>query len=133
MYATDRAIDDITNPKRYYGGRRGVMSYGTCRVAIKPSRSKSAFAGEGVVAEEEVQASENKHALAVERMSLDAFLQTMSDRINKSPDSSALVYTHGYARKFKSAAKTLATLVYEMGYQGTPVLYSWPSNGSAAA
>ncbi len=129
MYATDRRIDDITKPEKYFGGYRGEMSYGVCKVAIKTDKVKTEFAGGNKL--NEIKASKHKKLLSIESMDQGDFLKKLSVRINSSSDKSAVVYVHGYARKFKKAAVNLAGLVFEINYQGVPVLYSWPSSGKA--
>ena len=134
MYATDRNVADESDIKTFYGEERGELNYGLARVAIRIDKSKSPFADYSIW-DLRLEGSSKKTAELVRIDSLDReeFLKTVSKRINAAADKSALVYTHGYARKFERAARTTAKLAYELRYQGLPVLYSWPSKGSTGA
>ena len=133
FYATDRDIEDESEPGQYYGGNRGAMSYGIGRVAINTDKSFTEYADAGYWGASEFETGKSAQLAKVEAMTLEQFLERISERAGTSPDKSAMVYTHGYARRFEQAAGILASVVYKIGYLGVPVLYSWPSNGSAAA
>jgi esterase/lipase superfamily enzyme len=45
---------------------------------------------------------------------------------------SALVFVHGYNVSFEDALVRVAQLVADMGFDGVPVLFTWPSQGSLA-
>jgi esterase/lipase superfamily enzyme len=134
MYGTDRNVTGESEVKSFYGEERGEMNYGMARVAIRIDKSKSPFADYSIW-DLRLKGSTSKSAELVHIVPLtrEHFLSSVSERIRVSSDKSALVYTHGYARKFERGAQTMAKLVYELRYQGIPVLYSWPSKGSAGA
>jgi esterase/lipase superfamily enzyme len=46
-----------------------------------------------------------------------------------APRNEALVFVHGYNVAFEDAARRTAQLVHDLGYQGVPAFYSWPSVG----
>jgi esterase/lipase superfamily enzyme len=41
----------------------------------------------------------------------------------------ALLFIHGYRTTFEDAARRTGQLAYDLGFQGAPVFYSWPSQG----
>lgn len=45
----------------------------------------------------------------------------------------ALVFTHGYSTRFDSSVVRFAQIVEDTGFQGVPILFSWPSRGLTAA
>ena len=50
------------------------------------------------------------------------------------PDSKALfVFIHGFNVQFEDGARRTAQLAYDLGFQGPPILYSWPSAGRLKA
>jgi esterase/lipase superfamily enzyme len=134
MYATDRNVTGDSNILTFYGEERGELNYGTAQVAIRIDKSVSPFADYSIW-NLRLKGSTSKRAQLVRIVPLNnkSFLNTLSNRIQKSADKSALVYTHGYARNFEHSARITATLAYELRYQGIPVLYSWPSKGSPSA
>lgn len=45
----------------------------------------------------------------------------------------AVVYVHGYANTFETAARRAAKLAYDLRVEGAPILYSWASRGDVAS
>ena len=45
---------------------------------------------------------------------------------------SAFVFVHGYNVTFEDAARRTAQMAYDLGFDGAPVFYSWPSQGETA-
>lgn len=134
FYATDRNLTGEKDPKLFYGVERGEMNYGTCRVAINIKHSKSEFADYSIWNTGfDSQPDKRGELREVIRLEKNDFLKQFSNRVSDSKDKSALVYIHGYHRTFEIAAKTMATLVYEIKYQGTPILFSWPSRHELSA
>lgn len=134
MYATDRNVTGNTDVMTFYGEERGQLNFGVAQVAIRIDKSVSPFADYSIWNLRFKGGTSKKAELVrIEPLNNENFLSSLSNRIQKSADKSALVYTHGYSRKFARAAKTTAMLAYELRYQGIPVLYSWPSKGSPSA
>lgn len=134
FYATDRKITGKQEAKFFYGNERGEISYGKCLVAINIKKNKSEFADYSIwTTGYENKPGKRGELRKVTKLEKDKFLKDFSNRINASKDKSALVYIHGYYRTFDIAAKSLATLVYEIKYQGTPIIFSWPSRYELAA
>ena len=133
FFATDRAHTDSSDPSKAFGGERGSISYGRGVVAIPIERSLSPFADHSV---RNVSYRTITTPGAVLRslypMAEEPFFGDLSQRARSRPDKSVLVYIHGYSRRFATSLKNAATVAYELGYQGTPIVYSWPSKGSAA-
>ena len=134
LYATDRNLTGKQDAKSYYGVERGDMSYGFCEVAINVEKSKSEFADNSIwrVGFED-KPGKRGDLRNITKLDKNDFFRHFTDRINNSKDKSALVYIHGYYRTFEIAARTAATLTYEIKYQGIPVLYSWPSRHELSA
>lgn len=134
LYATDRNITGKAEAKKFYGNERGDMSYGNCVVAIDINKSKTEFADYSVWQ----LGFENKPDRYTELRKITPlgkteFFSEFNQRINSSNDESALIYIHGYYRTFEIAAQTIASLVYKINYQGTPVMFSWPSRYELSA
>lgn len=58
------------------------------------------------------------------------FLQRLRDDLARTRSRDILVFVHGYNSSFEEAAVRLAQLVADMGFDGTAVLFSWPSAGA---
>jgi len=57
------------------------------------------------------------------------FADQVSEMARKGEDFAghALIFVHGYNSSFEEATYRLAQIVYDMNFDGTPILYSWPS------
>lgn len=57
------------------------------------------------------------------------FLQQIDAAVSEKPHGahSALVFVHGYNTNMTEAVARLAQVVEDTGYEGVPVLFSWPS------
>ena len=134
FYATDRNMTGSQDPKYFYGIERGEMHYGICKVAINIQQSKSDFSDYSIWNLGYINQPDERGELQdVTRLEKSKFFKEFTTRINNSTDKTALVYIHGFYRTFEIAAKTAATLVYEINYQGIPVLFSWPSRHELSA
>lgn len=80
--------------------------------------------------------SENptKHFTILEVIRTDegGFTSKAIERVSTSNNfkNQAIIYVHGFNVPFNEAGYRLAQMVYDMGFDGLPLLYSWPSIGS---
>ena len=58
------------------------------------------------------------------------YFADLSIRIKKSDKNDAFIFVHGYNVTFEDAARRTAQMAYDLGFEGAPVFYSWPSQGS---
>lgn len=134
LYMTDRNIINTGQFETFYGIERGNVSYGLCTVAINPKENtKSSYANYKAWNAGNNILDEPAQIIQIDPLEETAFFNQLAKKINQGNDKSALLFIHGYARSFETAAIITATLTYEMNYQGTPILYSWPSRNNAAA
>jgi esterase/lipase superfamily enzyme len=63
----------------------------------------------------------------------DNFFSDLATDIRRSPTGAAFLFVHGYNVAFHDAARRTAQISYDLGFQGAPVFYSWPSQGSTPA
>ncbi len=134
LYATDRNIIGSGDQDISYGNRRGDLTFGVGTAAIDlPKNGISAHSLSNFRQRRDAVSYQSIEILQLDKLQEPVFLEHLSDRIEGGGDKSALLYIHGFGRAFERVAKTLAILAYGMDYEGTPVLYSWPSNGSAFA
>jgi esterase/lipase superfamily enzyme len=64
-------------------------------------------------------------------LSQDAFEQQVYRSLKDSYESDILLFIHGYNVTFTQALRRTAQLAYDLNFSGTPILYSWPSQGTA--
>lgn len=67
----------------------------------------------------------------VQRLDLAPVVAEVRREIQKRPASErdVLVFVHGYNTNFADAAYRFAQIVYDSGFKGIPVLFTWPSRG----
>jgi esterase/lipase superfamily enzyme len=53
-------------------------------------------------------------------------------QISQFPVDHALVFVHGFNTSFEEALYRTAQIVWDLKYQGVPVLFTWPSRGQVA-
>lgn len=71
----------------------------------------------------------------VQRLDLAPIVADVRREIMRRPASQrdVLVFVHGFNTNFADAAYRFAQIVYDSGFKGVPVLFSWPSRGQVLA
>ena len=59
------------------------------------------------------------------------FYRDMAGVVDRSGRKEAFVFVHGFNVSFQSAVYRTAQIAYDLGFDGAPILYSWPSPGTA--
>jgi esterase/lipase superfamily enzyme len=139
FYGTNRARTGETKPALFYGKARGDLQYGYLNVTI-PQIHKEA--------ELETQSRWSEYIFALTGESLrrryvlldqitplakDDFARALRQQVKESPSKDLFIFVHGFNNTFEDAARRAAQMVYDLDFDGTPILYSWPSQGSATA
>lgn len=114
-----------------FGHERSDVSYGTCDVSI-PRDHRMGEVERPSIWKLEFREDSDKHVvvLATIPQAKDAFFQQVSDRVNSSDGKRAFIFVHGYRVTFEEAAQRTAQISYDLGFEGAPVFYSWPSQGT---
>jgi esterase/lipase superfamily enzyme len=133
FYATDRKSNAAEAPGRRFGGERGEVQYGTAKVSI-PRNHKMGVLEAPSVWRFEFRADPEKHIvlLDVQPMDAGAYFLGIAAQVKRSARKSAFVFVHGYNVTFEDAARRTAQISYDLGFDGAPVFYSWPSQGEVA-
>ncbi|MEM7373159.1 MAG: alpha/beta hydrolase [Bacteroidota bacterium] len=142
FYATDRERTGKDEPEDIYGGGRsrrkdplqGPVEYGICEVSIPPNHKVGEIEAP-VWWKLEFTPNPEKHVvlLKVEASPKDAFFQKMRQTVESASRKEAFVFVHGYNVEFHEAAKRSGQMAFDMGFDGAPIMYSWPSRGSTPA
>ena len=59
------------------------------------------------------------------------FYRDVASVVGRSHRKEAFVFVHGFNVTFESAVYRTAQVAYDLGFDGAPILYSWPSLGTA--
>lgn len=133
FFATDRNFTGSSEPEKKFGTDRGDLSYGTCDVSI-PRDHRMGELESPSIWKLEFREDPEKHIVLLEASvkSREIFYSEIADKVKAFSKSSALLFVHGYNVTFEDAARRTAQLSYDLGFQGAPMFYSWPSQGSTA-
>lgn len=74
-----------------------------------------------------------RHFIVVkaQEQSYSEFYRDLSAVVGRSVRKEAFVFVHGFNVTFESAVYRTAQIAYDLGFDGAPILYSWPSLGTA--
>jgi len=116
--------------ERTYGNGRGELEVGTCEVSI-PKRHQLGQIERPSIFRGEVYEDPRRHVvlLTVNLESPDEFHAGLRVRLDRSQRKEAFVFVHGFNVTFESAARRTAQLAYDLGFDGPPIFFSWPSQG----
>jgi esterase/lipase superfamily enzyme len=137
FYGTNRASTGDVKPALYYGKARGDLQYGYLDVTIPQVHKKAELETQPRWTEVVLDASEARRRYVllekITPLAKDAFITALQLQVKASPSKDVFIFVHGFNNTFEDAARRAAQLTYDLDFDGTPLLYSWPSQGSATA
>ncbi|RYE39442.1 MAG: alpha/beta hydrolase [Hyphomicrobiales bacterium] len=132
FFGTDRGWDATTH--RPTADRAEALSFGTILVSVPPGHKHGNIERpwEFLGLRESEQTRLHFTVQDISKLSADAFAAQASRIANADGrfKGHALVFVHGYNSPFENAAFRLAQIVYDIDFDGVPILYSWPSKGA---
>ena len=139
FYGTNRAPSGETKPAAFYGKVRGELQYGFLDVTIPENHKEADLETQPRWVEYTFAATQSqmrtRYVLLDKVVPLprDAFVQQLKAQIGSAPSRDVFVFVHGFNNSFEDAARRTAQLAYDLDFDGTPLLYSWPSQASPTA
>ena len=120
-----------------YGSQRsasGGLELGTVIVSIPAQNHEIARIELPSLLKGEVFPDPTRHFAihGVHPVAREGYFDALRQAVEASPGREACVFVHGYNNTFAYAAMRLAQIVYDVGFEGAPILYSWPSKGAVA-
>jgi esterase/lipase superfamily enzyme len=139
FYGTNRARTGDLKPSQFYGKARGELEYGYLDVTIPRTHQEAQLETEPRWVEYTFLA--DPAALRAQYVLLDKvspletreFVRALHQQISESRFKDVFIFVHGFNNTFEDAARRTAQMAYDLDFDGTPMLYSWPSQGSATA
>jgi esterase/lipase superfamily enzyme len=139
FYGTNRAPTRESKPAQFYGGARGDLQYGSLDVTIPRIHQEAQLETQPRWVEYTFAA--DQAAMRAQYVLLDKvtplekseFVRQLHQQISESRFKDVFIFVHGYNNTFEDAARRTAQMAYDLDFDGTPMLYSWPSQGSASA
>ena len=136
FYATDRQRRSMgTAPARLYMTERrrdDALDVGVCDVSIPINHQHGVMERPSIMHLEFSGERRGKHVvlLRVVPTAEAGFFAALRKRVKADPSRELLVFVHGFNTSFAEAAERSAQIAYDLGFEGAPVFYSWPSRES---
>lgn len=134
FYATDRAAGERVGIVQQYEPRRGNgdLALGVAEVAVPDSHKFGELEGPPWWQFWSVP-DPNKHITVVLAGALQEhdFWNRVRGCVASSSERDILLLVHGYNVTFDQGLRRAAQVVKDLKFPGAPILYSWPSRGSA--
>ncbi|WP_310153293.1 alpha/beta hydrolase [Bosea sp. BE125] len=125
--ATTREAADL--PQYFNGERSAKLAFARLDITV-PHTHKT---GELELPDIGAAADPAKHFAVVDvnRLDLPPIVAEVKREIQRRPatERDVLVFVHGYNTNFADAAYRFAQIIYDSGFKGVPVLFTWPSRG----
>jgi len=137
-YATNRKRTGFVEPDKFYGGDRAdapYIDYGRCEISIPANHKRgvmeSPFLGLNFFSDDK------QHIVlkSITPLSPESFFSTINSKINPGSGKNRrgygdmVIFIHGFNVTFEEAAKRTAQIAFDYGFQGIPMMFSWPSDG----
>jgi esterase/lipase superfamily enzyme len=138
-YGTNRVQTAETKPALVYGNSRADLQYGYLDVTIPRSHQEAQLETQPRWVEltfsTDQAAMRSQYILLDKVMPLDKseFVRALHQQISESKFKDVFIFVHGFNNTFEDAARRTAQMAYDLDFDGTPMMYSWPSQGSATA
>jgi esterase/lipase superfamily enzyme len=139
FYGTNRAPTGEMKPAQYYGSARGDLQYGLLDVTIPRIHQEAQLETQPRWVEYTFAADQaamrTQYVLLDKVMPLEKseFVRQLQQQVSESRFKDIFIFVHGFNNTFEDAARRTAQMAYDLDFDGTPMLYSWPSQGSATA
>lgn len=134
FFATDRNLTGSEKPAEKFGTDRSTLTYGASDISI-PRDHRMGETETPSIWKLEFREDPAKHVVLLNAtiQSKDEFFAGLAERVHASKQASAFLFVHGYNVTFEDAARRTAQISYDLGFDGAPVFYSWPSQGKTPA
>lgn len=115
---------------RGYGSERGAVKYGYCDISLPPQHEFGEIERPSVF-RLELREREDRHVVIkrIEEQTSKLFFAALKERVQESSQRDMFVFVHGYNVTFDNAARRTAQMAHDLGFEGAPVFFSWPSQG----
>lgn len=135
-FATDRQRDLGKPAAQRFGNERSHnagLSYGHCEISI-PRDHRMGELESPSLWRLEFRLDPAKHVMLLDAEVEDqaTFFAGIAAQVKASATGSAFIFIHGYNVSFEDAARRTGQMAYDLGFDGAPVFYSWPSQGDVA-
>lgn len=133
FFATDRNRIGYT-PLSYGGEREPTKQLHLGRIDVSIPRDHQAGQVERPTIWTLYREDPDKHFVIIKasEQPYDEFYRQLGEIVGASVRKEAFVFVHGYNVAFEAAVYRTAQIAYDLGFDGAPILYSWPSMANPA-
>jgi esterase/lipase superfamily enzyme len=137
FYATNRAVKGIGRQSSDYSVDHADdnLSFGTCVVSI-PRDHRMGVLETASIWRLEFANDPRKHITlkTIVPQEREEFLRHVRVRMSqaKSKKKEILVFVHGFNTSFEDAVRRTGQLAYDLGFDGAPIAFTWPSRSISA-
>ena len=135
-FSAERSSSAGNGPGNGPGNRHdngAAISYGQCEISI-PRDHRMGELESPSLWRLEFRADPARHVMLLSAEVDDPahFFAALKEQIQASAGKDAFIFVHGYNVSFEDAARRTGQMAYDLGFDGAPVFYSWPSQGEVA-
>ncbi|TWT71333.1 alpha/beta hydrolase [Crateriforma conspicua] len=114
-----------------YTGQRGTLQHGVCEVTVPDTHRRGEVERPSLLRLEFAEDQE-KHVVLTQAIELipEDFHRRLGECIDQTTDRELLLFIHGYNVDFQSAVRRTAQIAVDLPFDGVPICYSWPSQGT---
>jgi esterase/lipase superfamily enzyme len=135
FYATERARSGDKRPSHYYGYKPdNELHLGMVRVSMPANRPIGQVVVAPSIFKIRLQPNPGKHMFlsSVTEIPAAEYFERMRRIMEANGGKRAFVFVHGFNVTFEDAALRTAQIHQDLGFEGAPIFYSWPSKGKAS-
>jgi esterase/lipase superfamily enzyme len=130
LVATTRERGSKQDPDAFTAERAKQLNFAALTVSVPPQHTKGEIEWPTTG-----PADPKLHFVTTKRdfLSSDDFISRIRARAKKGgPEAGdVLIFVHGYNTLYEEAVYWMAQIVHDSGFQGTAILFAWPSRGEA--
>lgn len=114
-----------------YNGDRGHLVRGICNVTV-PDKHERGVVERPSLLRFEFKEDQREHIVMTSAVELndEQFRERLAQTVDASAHRDLLVFIHGYNVGFEAAVRRTAQIAVDLPFDGVPVCYSWPSQGT---
>jgi len=130
-FATNRKATGKRDPADAFSGQRakgGQVRYGKVEVNIPASHKRGQL--ESPLLHIKALRDSKKHIYVLKLDGLDAAGFFSQVAASGSGRDDIIVYIHGFNVTFDAALRRAAQIAFDFQFKGTPIVFTWPSDGS---
>ena len=138
FFGTDRKQETGTVRASFAGERARALALGRALVTVPKDHQRAMIERPwslSILGVKVAEASEDPRLhFTIQEISLlsrENFIDAVRQRLGESKNfkDQAFIFVHGYNVSFENALYRTAQIAYDLGFDGVPFLYSWPSGG----